>query len=296
MAQQYRAAGPVHRGRLTVAIYPSTAALMIRTAVIMARGLGTRMRRADAGAALDASQAAAAETGVKGMIPIRRPFLEYVISALADAGLEVVVLVIGPEHDAIRQHFVHDAPPHRVRIRFAVQQEPIGTANAVTAAADVIGDEAFLVLNADNYYPVEAYRLLAAEQSAGTVAFDRDALVSQGNVDPERVRSFAVLTVGADGMLHGIVEKPGDTLDLSSDAARWVGMNLWAITPAVVSACRHVPKSARGEYELPEAVAMALHEGIPFRAITLAAPVLDLSRRSDIAAVTERLGDLAPRP
>lgn len=262
----------------------------------MARGLGTRMRRADTGATLDASQAAAAESGVKGMIPIKRPFLEYLISALADAGLDEVVLVIGPEHDAVRRHFVQDAPPQRVRIRFAVQQEPIGTANAVTSAADVIGDEPFLVLNADNYYPVEAYRLLAAEASAGTVAFDRDALVREGNVDPERVRSFAVLSVGDDGMLEGIVEKPGDSLDLTSNAARWVGMNLWAMTPAVVSACRRVPKSARGEYELPEAVAMALREGVPVRAIRLAAPVLDLSRRADIAAVAERLGDLEPRP
>ncbi len=269
---------------------------MIRTAVIMARGLGTRMRRADASATLDASQAAAAESGVKGMIPIRRPFLEYVISALADAGITDVVLVIGPEHDAIRQHFVHDAPPVRTRVRFAVQEAPIGTANAVTSAADVIGDEPFLVLNADNYYPVDAFRQLAAEDTAGVVAFARDALVSEGNIDAERVRSFAVLAVGDDGYLEGIIEKPGDAIDLTSDAARWVGMNLWAVTPAVVSACRHVPKSSRGEFELPEAVAMAVREGVPVRVVRVAAPVLDLSRRSDIASVVDRLSAIDPRP
>lgn len=269
---------------------------MIRTAVIMARGLGTRMRRADASAMLDASQAAAAETGVKGMIPIRRPFLEYVISALADAGITDVVLVVGPEHDAIRQHFAHDAPPVRTRVRFAVQEAPIGTANAVTSAAEVIGDTPFLVLNADNYYPVESFRLLAAEDTAGVVAFDRDALVREGNIDAERVRSFAVLAVGADGLLEGIVEKPGDALDLASDAARWVGMNLWAVTPAVVDACRRVPKSSRGEFELPEAVGMAVREGVPVRVVRVAAPVLDLSRRSDIASVVDRLGAIEPRP
>ena len=269
---------------------------MIRTAVIMARGLGTRMRRADDSAALDASQAAAAETGVKGMIPIRRPFLEYVISALADAGITDVVLVIGPEHGAIRQHFVHDAPPVRTRVRFAVQEAPIGTANAVTSAADVIGDEPFLVLNADNYYPVESFRLLAADETAGVVAFDRDALVTEGNIDAERVRSFAVLTVGNDGLLAGIIEKPGPALDLSSEAARWVGMNLWAVTPAVVSACRRVPMSTRGEFELPEAVAMAVREGVPVRVVRLSAPVLDLSRRSDIASVVAHLGAIEPRP
>ena len=66
------------------------------------------------------------------------------ISALADAGIADVVLVLGPEHDAVRKHFTADAPPQRVRIRFAERGRPIGTANAVIAAADAIGDENFL--------------------------------------------------------------------------------------------------------------------------------------------------------
>lgn len=268
---------------------------VIRTAVIMARGLGTRMRRTDAAAALDASQAAAAESGVKGMIPIKRPFLEYVISALADAGLDDIVLVIGPEHDAIRAHFMQRAAPERVRIRYAVQDAPIGTANAIATAAEVVGPVPFLALNADNYYPAEAFRALAAEDSAGTVAFDRDALVREGNINAERVRAFAVLTVDASGLLTGIVEKPGDSLDLTSEAARWVGMNLWAITPEIVAACHRVPLSARGEYELPEAVGLAVREGVPVRAVRMAAPVLDLSQRSDIASVVERLSTVEPR-
>jgi glucose-1-phosphate thymidylyltransferase len=230
------------------------------------------------------------------MIPIRRPFLEYVISALADAGITEVVLVIGPEHDAVRRHFLQDAPPRRVHVRMAIQEHPLGTANAVTSAAAVIGSEPFLVLNADNYYPAETFRLLADEDTAGVVAFDRDALVREGNIDAERVRSFAVLDVGHDGLLRGIIEKPGVALDLESDAARWVGMNLWAVTPEIVQACREVPKSSRGEYELPEAVAMAVRHGVAVRAVCVSAAVLDLSHRGDIASVVARLGDLDPRP
>ncbi|MEO7522369.1 MAG: sugar phosphate nucleotidyltransferase [Gemmatimonas sp.] len=269
---------------------------MIRTAAIMARGLGTRMRRDDASAKLSACQDAVADMGMKGMIPIKRPFLEYVISALADAGIADVVLVLGPEHHAVRQHFIIDAPPTRVRIQFAEQAQPIGTANAVVAAADAIGDQSFLVLNADNYYPVEAYRSLAADDSAGTIAFDREALVSLGNIDPERVRSFAVLDVTAEGTLAGILEKPGDSLDLRAESSRWVGMNCWSVTSEIVSACRRVPLSGRGEFELPEAVGLALREGVCVRAIKMAAAVLDLSRRSDIAAVTAHLESIEPVP
>ena len=268
----------------------------ILAAAILARGLGTRMRREDASAALDASQADVASTGMKAMIPLRRPFLEYVLSALADADVCDVTLVLGPEHDAVRRYFSIDAPPVRTRVRFATQLAPVGTADAVVAAAQVIGEVPFLVLNADNYYPVDAFRALARDSSAATIAFDRDALVRDGNIDAERVRAFAVLDVSEAGLLRGIVEKPGAALDLQSPAARWVGMNCWAVTPALVDACGRVPASARGEFELPEAVAMAVREGIPVRAIRMSAAVLDLSTRADIAAVSRRLAHVDPRP
>jgi UDP-N-acetylglucosamine diphosphorylase / glucose-1-phosphate thymidylyltransferase / UDP-N-acetylgalactosamine diphosphorylase / glucosamine-1-phosphate N-acetyltransferase / galactosamine-1-phosphate N-acetyltransferase len=276
---------------------------MIRTAAILARGLGTRMRRTDASAPLDAAQAAAASSGVKGMIPIAgadggpaRPFLDYVLSALADVGITDVVLVIGPEHHDIREYYTSVAPPSRVTMRFAIQAEPLGTANAVVTAAETIGPHPFIVLNADNYYPVDALRLLVARDNAATVAFDRDALVRDGNIERERVRAFAVLDVDADGLLRQIIEKPGDRVDLESDGARWVGMNCWAITPELVDACRDVPRSARGEFELPEAVALALSRGVTVHAYPVALPVLDLSQRADIPGVVARLAAVAPRP
>ncbi len=267
---------------------------MIQTAAIMARGLGTRMRRSDAAALVDGAQAMVADSGVKGMIPIRRPFLEYIISALADAGISRVVLVLGPEHDAVREHFTVRVHPTRVRLTFALQAEALGTANAVVAAAATIDETSFLVLNADNYYPIDALRALAADERAGTIAFDRDALVHTSNIDAARLQTFAVLEVSDDGRLLGIAEKPDGALDVASPAARWVGMNCWVVTPEIVDACRRVPRSTRGEFELPEAVAMALREGVSIRAIRIAAPVLDLSNRSDIAAVAQRLATIVP--
>ena len=44
-------------------------------AVILARGLGSRMRRADGGSALETAQSAAADTGAKAMMPVGRPLV-----------------------------------------------------------------------------------------------------------------------------------------------------------------------------------------------------------------------------
>lgn len=104
-------------------------------AVILARGLGSRMRRESDEASLTKEQSAAADQGVKAMISFGRPFLDYVISGLADAGYDDICLVIGPEHDIIRDYY-ESIPKSRVKISYAIQEEPLGTANAVLAAEE----------------------------------------------------------------------------------------------------------------------------------------------------------------
>lgn len=273
-------------------------------AVILARGLGTRMRAAAAGddARLTAEQKRAADAGAKAMIAIAsdgggntRPFLDYVVSALADAGCTDICLVIGPEHHEMRTYYqaAAAAPGARVRITFAVQEQPRGTANAVLAARDFVGRDAFLVLNADNYYPVGVLRLLREQREPALPAFERDALLRESNIPAERIAKYALLEVDADGWLARIVEKPDDATlrRFGPDAA--VSMNVWRLTPDVFAACERVPPSPRGEVELPNAVQWAIeHLGYRVRAIPVRAGVLDLSQRADIPAVAERLRDV----
>src|SRR5690348_12293614 len=115
------------------------------------------MRSADASAALSSEQLHAADTGIKAMIPIGRPFLDFVLSALADTGIESVCLVIGPEHSSIRDYY-DSLALRRIQIHFAIQERPIGTANALLSARQFVADEPFLSLNSDNYYPPEVFK------------------------------------------------------------------------------------------------------------------------------------------
>ena len=255
-------------------------------AVILARGLGTRMRKADDSAALDAGQAAAAETGMKGMIPIGRPFMDYLVSALADAGFQEVCLVIGPEHQRVREYYEHEVAATRVRLRFALQREPLGTADAVLAAESFAAGASFAVINSDNYYPVDALAELHRRAAPVIVGFERTSLVRLGNIPPARVARFGALDVGPDGCLRRILATPTPEMERGEILA---SLNCWSFTSAIFRACRDVPRSARGEYELPQAVQLAIDRGMRMEVIFMRAAVLDMSSRSDIASMAERL-------
>ena len=264
-------------------------------AVVMARGLGSRMRKA-AAAALTPEQASAADAGVKGMINIGRPFLDYVISALADAGITDVCLVIGPEHDRMREYYEHEVSLTRVRVHFAIQEKPLGTADAVLAAVSFAAGEHVLVLNSDNYYPVHTLRALRELGAAGVATFERDALVRLSNIDPERVAKFSVVRIDAHGYLAEIIEKPDEATIASLGDRVFVGMNSWSLPPQLYEACRAITTSVRGELELQDAVNYARDAmGVPFKVLEFHDGVLDMSSRGDIASVAERLRGTEPR-
>lgn len=269
----------------------------ITKAVIMARGLGTRMRKSDESAVLDSRQSEVAGTGVKAMIPIERPFLDYVLGELANAGYSDVCLIIGPEHTIIRDYYTKESPPRRIRIHFAIQEKPLGTADAVLAAKDFTGDDHFLVINSDNYYPYEALRDLRQLDGSGVALFERESLVAGSNVPEERILKFAVARIDEQGYLSRLYEKPSEDTVRALGNPLYVSMNSWVFSPKIYSACREISPSVRGELELSDAIQFAINNlKENFKVLTFSAPVLDMSSRSDVAAVSEKLRGTQPNP
>ena len=266
-------------------------------AVILARGLGTRMRRPDDAAGLDARQSAAADSGVKALIPIGRPFLDYILSAVADAGYRRVCLVVAPQHDTIRHYYEEEARPRRISIEYAVQHEPLGTADAVAAAESFAAGDPVLVLNSDNYYPVDALRQLRREDGFATALFERDSMLTQSNISADRVRQFAVGKIDSRGFLTQIIEKPEGAVLASMARPHWVSMNCWRFGPSIFDACRSIKPSPRGELEITDAVQYVVDVlGRPIRVAKVRSPVLDLTCRQDVATVAEKLASVEVNP
>lgn len=255
-----------------------------KTAVILARGLGTRMRAGVPIERLTSEQQSFADQGIKALIPVAggRSLLEMILSNLAVAGFTDFCLVIGPEHTAIRNFCAAKG----LDVRFAVQDEPLGTADAVLAAEICVAqDELFLVINSDNLYPVESLRRLRETNRPAMLAFERGSLIAESNIAEGRIAKFATVEIDPSGLLSRIIEKPEHVTPNT-----FVSMNAWLFSSSIFAACRAIEPSERGEFEITAAVQYAIDNlGENFVAVKTSGGVLDLSSRSDIASVVRLL-------
>lgn len=249
------------------------------------------MRRNEHDVPLTPAQSEAADIGLKAMIPVGRPLLDYILTSLADGGVRDVCIVVAAGETRIRRRYEHEVELQRLRVSFAEQASPTGTAHAILAARAFAGSEGFIVLNGDNLYSADAIAAMCGANGNAIAAYRAGALVARGNISRERLRAFAVVETGGRGELRRIIEKPGAHVRVDDDTL--ISMNLWAFTPVIFSACEHVERSSRGEFELISAVERVMQDGTKFRAIKLDDGVLDLTERRDIALVTARLKDVS---
>ena len=267
-------------------------------AVVLAAGRGRRLRAGAGDApALSRAQREAAARGLKGLVPVAgRPWLGRVLEGLVEAGVREVCLVVGPGTEAVRTRYEHETPAG-LRIAFARQERPRGTADALLAAEPWAGEQPFLLVNADNLYPPDGLRALAALPGAGVLALDRAALRAQGGSDlaEERLAAYALIETDAAGRLRRIREKPGLAALRKAAEPVLVGVNAWRFTPAIFVACRAIGPSQRGELELPAAVQHAVDElGEPFAVVVSGGPFHDLTEAGDIPSLERRLAAAEP--
>jgi D-glycero-alpha-D-manno-heptose 1-phosphate guanylyltransferase len=130
------------------------------TAIVLAGGLGTRLRQA-------------VPDLPKPLAPVAgRPFLAWLLDHWAVQGVERFVLSVGYRAEAIREAI--GSRHAGVPVEYAVETEPLGTGGALLRAAGGLSrDERFLLLNGDTWFEVPL-----AELAACAVRHDADWCLS----------------------------------------------------------------------------------------------------------------------
>lgn len=103
----------------------------------------------------------------KPLIPVAgMPILEREIISLSAQGFKDIILTVGYLADKIIAYF-GDGSQFRAKIDYFVEESPLGNAGALFRLREKIGDEPFLLLNADAAFDVDFNRMVAFHKNHG---------------------------------------------------------------------------------------------------------------------------------
>lgn len=205
--------------------------------IILAGGLGTRLYPATISVA-------------KCLLPVYdRPMIYYPLSTLMQAGLKEILVITAEREKENFERLLGDGSQFGIEIKYAVQKEPRGIAEAFIIGEDFInGEDVMLILGDNVFYSPDMERVLgeAMAENEGATVF------GQRVVDPER---FGVIGYDENFNVVSLEEKP------ERPKSNTVAVGLYIYDGKVSEyACRLKP-SARGELEITDLNNIYLSEG-----------------------------------
>ncbi len=234
--------------------------MKIRKAVFPVAGLGTRF--------LPATKAMAKE-----MLPVvDKPIIQYAVEEAFAAGIEYIIFVTGRGKKALEDHFdrsfelevalknkkkeallkqVKDLVPKTGTIIYTRQNEPLGLGHAIWCARDIVGDEPFAVLLADDLIQSESPVLSQMVEKfdrvrasiAAVMEVEKDQTDKYGILDAEPIEEDIV-------RIRDMVEKP----DPEKAPSNLAIIGRYILTPKIFDILGKIAAGAGNEIQLTDAM------------------------------------------
>ncbi|HTZ81193.1 MAG TPA: UTP--glucose-1-phosphate uridylyltransferase GalU [Stellaceae bacterium] len=245
----------------------------VRKAVFPVGGLGTRF--------LPATKAMPKE-----MLPVvDKPLIQYAVEEAQAAGIEEFIFVTGRSKTAIEDHFDHSYElestlrergktaqiteingwlPKPGQVAYTRQQQPLGLGHAVWCARDLVGNEPFAVLLADDLIlaktPCLKQMVDARKPGGGSV-------IAAMDVARNHVNRYGIIDIASDdGRLvevKGLVEKPAP-----EKAPSTLGIiGRYVLEPEVFDHLGQIGRGSGNEIQLTDALARMIGGNKPFHGL-----------------------------
>jgi UTP--glucose-1-phosphate uridylyltransferase len=239
--------------------------MKVRKAVIPVAGLGTRFLPAT-------------KTVPKELLPIVDiPSIQYVVQEAVDAGIQEIIFVTGRGKDGIEDHF--DEAPELEQVlaerghtemiemlrRIAEmtevvsvrQKKPLGLGHAVLCARDLVGDEPFAVMLADDLIDSDTPCI---RQLLDIFEDKKESVIALMEVLPEEVQQYGVIE-GQEiekrlYQIQATVEKP----PAKEAPSRMAIIGRYILRPEIFSILQKQPPGRGGEIQLTDGLAQLVRE------------------------------------
>ena len=238
----------------------------IRKAVFPVAGMGTRF--------LPATKASPKE-----MMPVvDKPLIQYAVEEATQAGITELVFITGRGKRAIEDHFdkaaeieaelqargkrellksVQDIIPKQASCTYVRQPLALGLGHAVLCAANVIGDEPFAVILADDLIDAKPS---AIQQMIKIYRVHQCSILGVQKITRQETSQYGIVKSRVLApklhVITGIVEKPKPSEALSTLGV----VGRYILTPRIFHHLRKVKPGAGGEIQLTDGIASLLKE------------------------------------
>jgi D-glycero-alpha-D-manno-heptose 1-phosphate guanylyltransferase len=170
--------------------------MKIKEAIILAGGLGTRLR-------------SAVPDLPKCMAPVNgKPFIAYVIEFLQAQGVEKFILSLGYKHEVITSFIIKQYPA--LSVDYSIEEAPLGTGGAIRYACLKTSENNVIATNGDTLFKIDAAKLFGFHAMCGADCtlslkpmrnFDRYGVVEL-NKDYS-IKSFKEKQQYEEGLING---------------------------------------------------------------------------------------------
>jgi len=239
----------------------------IRKAVFPVAGLGTRF--------LPATKA-----NPKEMLPIvDKPLIQYAAEEAVEAGITELIFVTSLSKRSIEDHFdsnfeleaklaesgkhellnmVKNILPHGVSCVYTRQAFPLGLGHAVLCAKNIVGDEPFAVILADDLIDGEKKHCLA--QMVEVYEKTASSVLAIQRIEPHETEKYGIVDIVDDILkspeITKIVEKPKPDVAPSNLAV----VGRYILSPRIFASLEKTQSGAIGEIQLTDGIAALLKE------------------------------------
>jgi len=242
---------------------------VVRKAVFPVAGLGTRF--------LPATKAQPKE-----MLPVvDKPLIQYAVEEAAAAGITEMIFITGRGKRSIEDHFdkayeleselhargkktlleaVKDAVPRGINCVYIRQAEPLGLGHAVLCARQVVGNEPFAILLADDLMQPASDGVGVLKQMVDLHSRQHASVLAVQEVRREETTSYGIVSctpwAERTSRITGIVEKPKPENAPSTLAV----VGRYILSPMIFEHLANLKPGAGGEIQLTDALAKLVHE------------------------------------
>lgn len=241
---------------------------MIKRAVLLAAGRGTRMRELT-------------DDLPKPMLPVLgKPVLQHIVEGLRLAGVREFLIIVGWRAEIVRAHF-GAGEQFGAEINYETQVVQDGTGRVVELARPFAGDQPFILSYGDILVESANYAHLAAlsAETEATVSVKRNEDVSKGGA----------VFVNERFELIDLREKPLP----GEPTSPWYNAGVYAFRPSIFEFTARLERSPRGEFELTDAIRELAQSGRKVQAFELSGAWADVRDPEILASLNQATG--APR-